>query len=74
MATKSQKSERRWKVLVAILLYNAFWGIAIFVAFIKGFDVHKMDVISGALFGSSVVSIVGNWMSKPIDDDKENHA
>lgn len=70
MATQAEKSERRWKVIKAILWYNAFWGIAIFLAFLYGHDVTKLDIISGALFGSSVVGLVGNWVSTPIEDDK----
>lgn len=69
MATKAEKTERRWKVLIAILIYNGLWGIAVYFAFLFGHDVTKLDVISGALFGSSVVGIVGNWMSKPTEDD-----
>jgi hypothetical protein len=68
MATQAEKTERRWKVVLWILGYNGAWGIALFVAFLFEFDVDKLDVISGALFGSSVFGMVGNWMSKPIGD------
>jgi lipopolysaccharide export LptBFGC system permease protein LptF len=70
MASMSEKTERRWRVLIAILIYNGAWGVLVFVAFLAGHDVSKLDVISGALFGSSVLGIVGNWMSKPTGDDQ----
>jgi hypothetical protein len=70
MATKEQKTERRWRVIKYILLYNAFWGIAVFSSFLFDYDVTKLDVISGALFGSSVIGLIGNWMSTPTPDDK----
>ena len=71
MATQKEKTERRWSVIKYILYYNAFWGIAVFSAFMGDYDVTKLDVISGALFGSSTVGLVGNWMSKPTNDDEE---
>lgn len=70
MATKEEKTERRWKVIKYLLLYNAFWGIAVFIAFLSDYDITKLDIISGSLFGSSVVGLVGNWMSSPTEDDK----
>ena len=69
MATKTEKTERRWRIVVAILVYNAIWGLCVFWAFMEDKDVSKLDVITGALFGSSIIGIIGNWFSKPTEDD-----
>jgi hypothetical protein len=71
MATKEQKVERRWRIVKSILLFNALWAIAVFSAFLYAYDVTKLDIISGALFGSSVMGLIGNWMSTPTGDSEE---
>lgn len=69
MATKSEKSERRWMVIKAILWFLLGYSIAVFALLWFHYDVSKLDVMTGAVFGSSVIGIVGHWMTTPTGDD-----
>lgn len=68
MATQAEKTDRRWKVVKAILLFTALWGIAVFIAYMFGYDPTKLDVISGGLFSSAIIGLIGNWLTSPTPD------
>lgn len=72
MATKQEKTERRWKVVKGILIYIAAYGVLLICLHLYGISITELDMLTGALFGSGVIGIVGNWVSKPVDDDSKD--
>ena len=69
MATKAEKTERRWLVIKGLLV-----GLVIYTIIIVGMHLFKIDItaldhLTTMIFGLVGGMGIGNWMTKPYDDD-----
>lgn len=72
MASKAEKTERRWVVVKSLLV-----GLVIYIVTIIGMHLGKIDItpldhLTTMIFGLVGAMGVGNWMTKPYADDNEN--
>jgi uncharacterized membrane protein YdjX (TVP38/TMEM64 family) len=70
MATKAEKTERRWQVIKGILFFLLSYAIAIVTMHVSGVAIEPLNTLTQFLYGTSVIGIVGNWFSAPTEDDK----
>ena len=69
MATKSEKTDRRWHVVITTLAALLAYVIAYIIMFLVSMDVAVLNHLSTLVFGIVGGLSLGNWMTKPYDDD-----
>jgi hypothetical protein len=71
MASKSEKTERRWIVIKSLLIGLVIYTIAIIGMHLGKINITPLDHLTTMIFGLVGAMGVGNWMTKPIEDDEK---
>ena len=69
MATREEKTERRWLVVRGMLVSLVLYTIVVLGLFIYK-DINPLDNLNTMVFGLVGTLGLGNWMTKPAKDDE----
>jgi len=69
MATRTEKTERRWLVIKGLLIGLVIYTITIIGMHLFKIDITALDHLTTMIFGLVGGMGIGNWMTKPYGDD-----
>ena len=70
MATKAEKSERRWVVIQGMLIGLGLYTLALVGMYVGGgVEVNELNHLTTMVFSLVGGLGVSNWMSAPTEDD-----
>lgn len=69
MATKQEKTERRWLVVKGLLIGLIIYTITIVGMHLFKIDISPLDHLTTMVFGLVGGMGIGNWVTKPTEDD-----